>query len=406
MHGANVTSKLGMDRKGLPIFLMLLNAFLWYYLTLDLVAHISLEVGFSYLELIALHSLGVIVGGLVGLILLRKRYRLLLSGTLIGAAISLALLIPISTSSFFRWLCLGWGFSLGLGMPACLGFFAENVSIEQRGRFSGLVFLFSFLLAMLVNVSTELLGSFFIYVFFGLWRLAGIAPLLILHPENKAFTSGKRLTEYKLNIGYDKRLWLYVLPWFIFNIVNAFEELLLRDFVKATFPDHYVFFQLFSLLFHSTSAFVGGFLSDLVGRKPMIIAGFSVVGIAYALIGILPNAAPSWFFFFISEGFAWGMFYTLFVTVIWGDLAPKGSEEMYYFVGSLPLFIAAGFQLLFAGYVSLLSEVSAFSLAAFFLFLAVLPILFAPETLPEKQIRERELKSYLEKAKKISEKYV
>jgi MFS family permease len=358
------------------------------------------------MELIALHSLGVIVGGVVGLIFLRNRYKLLLSWTLLGTAISLVLLVPYSASSFFHWLCLGWGFSLGLGMPACLGFFAENVPIEKRGRFSGLIFMFSFLLAMLVNVSAEFFGLFFIYVFFGLWRLAGAVPLLILHPENKSFTSRKRLAEYKLNIGYDKRLWLYILPWFVFNIINAFEELLLRDFVKATFPDHYVVFQLFSLLFHSTSAFVGGFLSDLVGRKPMIIAGFSVVGIAYALIGILPNAAPSWFFFFISEGFAWGLFYAIFVTVVWGDLAPKGSEELYYFIGSLPLFVAAGFQLLFAGYVSLLSEVSAFSLAAFFLFLAVLPILFAPETLPEKQIRERELKSYLEKARKISEKYV
>jgi len=44
------------------------------------------------------------------------------------------------------------------------------------------------------------------------------------------------------------------------------------------------------------------------------------------------------------------------------------------------------------------------SIASFFLFLAVLPLFYAPETLPEKEIKERELKEYLKKARKIKEK--
>jgi hypothetical protein len=46
-----------------------------------------------------------------------------------------------------------------------------------------------------------------------------------------------------------------------------------------------------------------------------------------------------------------------------------------------------------------------FSLASFFLFLSVVPLMYAPETLPEKRMKERELKSYVEKAKEVSEKY-
>jgi hypothetical protein len=45
------------------------------------------------------------------------------------------------------------------------------------------------------------------------------------------------------------------------------------------------------------------------------------------------------------------------------------------------------------------------SIASFFLFLAVIPLFYAPETLPEKEIKERELKGYIEKAKKIKEKH-
>jgi len=37
--------------------------------------------------------------------------------------------------------------------------------------------------------------------------------------------------------------------------------------------------------------------------------------------------------------------------------------------------------------------------------LAVIPLMYAPETLPEKKIRERELKGYIDKAKKVKEKY-
>jgi hypothetical protein len=46
-----------------------------------------------------------------------------------------------------------------------------------------------------------------------------------------------------------------------------------------------------------------------------------------------------------------------------------------------------------------------FSFTAFFLFLAVLPLFFAPETLPEKVKKERELKFYIEKAQKVAQKH-
>jgi hypothetical protein len=48
---------------------------------------------------------------------------------------------------------------------------------------------------------------------------------------------------------------------------------------------------------------------------------------------------------------------------------------------------------------------TAFSLASFFLFVAVLPLMYAPETLPEKKIKDRELRDYLEKAKRTKDKY-
>jgi len=45
------------------------------------------------------------------------------------------------------------------------------------------------------------------------------------------------------------------------------------------------------------------------------------------------------------------------------------------------------------------------SFAAFFLFLAIFPLMYAPETLPENVFRERKLRGYIEKAKRIREKF-
>jgi hypothetical protein len=51
-----------------------------------------------------------------------------------------------------------------------------------------------------------------------------------------------------------------------------------------------------------------------------------------------------------------------------------------------------------------ISITSSFSLASFFLFLAIIPLLYAPETLPEKSMKDRELKNYLETAQKFAQK--
>lgn len=88
-----------------------------------------------------------------------------------------------------------------------------------------------------------------------------------------------------------------------------------------------------------------------------------------------------------------------------GDLAERRSKERYYLLGGLPYLLAGYLSILVKPYVASIPISSAFSLASFFLFLAVLPLLYARETLPEKTIKDRELKTYVEKAKKTKEKY-
>jgi MFS family permease len=154
------------------------------------------------------------------------------------------------------------------------------------------------------------------------------------------------------------------------------------------------------------SAIVGGFLLDSIGRKRMAITGFIMLGFGYSFLGIYPENLFSWYFHNIVDGAAWGMLFVIFVITIWGDLSYGAPSDKYYAVGVSPFFISKFLQLTVGEYIAAIIPPSAiFSFVAFFLFLAVIPLMYAPETLPEKKLRERELRSYIEKAKKVKEKF-
>ena len=89
---------------------------------------------------------------------------------------------------------------------------------------------------------------------------------------------------------------------------------------------------------------------------------------------------------------------------IWGDLSYSASSDKYYAIGVIPFFASKFLELTVGADISKYLGASSelFSFGAFFLFLAVLPLIYAPETLPEKSIKDRDLKSYIEKARKTA----
>jgi hypothetical protein len=105
------------------------------------------------------------------------------------------------------------------------------------------------------------------------------------------------------------------------------------------------------------------------------------------------------------DGIAWGILSLIFYLVIWSELAGKRNKEKYYLMGITPFLIASYIQVLFAPHAKAVEVSAAFSLASFFLFVAVLPLLYAPETMPRKKIELKRLRKFAEDAKKIKEKY-
>jgi len=143
----------------------------------------------------------------------------------------------------------------------------------------------------------------------------------------------------------------------------------------------------------------------MVGRKRVVIYGFVALGLAYAAIGIAPMLQFSWFFYVVIDAIAWGILLMIFILTLWGDLSQPGVREKYYVIGNTPFYLAALMQLFLAPYVKFIPPYAAFSLASFFLFVAVLPLLYAIETLPEKKMEARRLKDYAQSAMKFREEF-
>ncbi len=384
-------------------FFLLFNVFAWHFVTPNLLN--SITSGFSITPTESLfvwiaYYVGIIGSMLFGSILSNKsrRFHFLILWIILGSFTSLLPAIignftassALVTSAFI-------GISFGLGLPSCLGYFADCTSVENRGRTSGITLLITYLSAPILVI---LFGEFNMTmnsIILSCWRVSGLM-VFFLKPEEKVVTIHRTSTSFGPIIR-SKSFGLYFLAWLMYMFIDRFENPILNNF----FGD----FSYLTIgpIIGAFFVLIAGLLCDRIGRKRVIIYGFVVLGTAYALIGILPAQLFSWYFFLTSESTASGMLTVVFILVIWGDIAQPGTRDKYYAIGEIPYFLTRIIQLLAAPFVMLIPTSSAFSVASLFLFLAVLPLLYAPDTLPQTKIELRQLREYVDAAKKANERY-
>jgi MFS family permease len=393
-----------IKRRHIVAFALLFNTFSWYFLGRTMVNQLSdpfSSSNFEYAILNVAYPASIIASGIIGAVILTKvnKARLFWAWILLGVFTAISFLIPVNSSAFAAVLTSLLGISVGLGTPACLSYFKESVAIENRGKIAGAI-----MFATLFGSTTIFLGaSAFDFssspVFFALWRAWGLIFLFFAPKKDLQLEIVTRNSVSFASILRSRAFLLYFAAWLMFTLVEGFEMVVL-DFAQG--------YELLIRIEPISAAFatlLAGVLSDWIGRKRVLISGFVSLGIAYATIGLLPHIWISWLLFFVIEGIALGSLWVLFMLVLWGDLSPNGSGK-FYAIGETPFFVTEMLYLFLTPYLVLIEATSAFSLAAFFLFLAVVPLLYAPETLPERKIRERELKIYIDRAKKVKQKYV
>jgi hypothetical protein len=349
-------------------------------------------------------DLAIISSGIIGAVFSTKikkslfLYLWTISGVLASSLIYC--LQYLQNSLYVIPLSFFWGLSFGIGMPSCLSYFAEQTTFENRGAISGLVFFITSSITPLV-ISTSGMNFALSLISIG-WRATSFMVLITLGVKENSSESKKAAASFK-SILSDKNIALYLVPWFMFSFVYGFQKVTIEQTLPADFYDLLKVIQAASAMI---SAVIIGILCDRIGRKHVVTYGFILLGIAYAVVSIAPYSSVSFYFYSLVDGIAWSIFIIMFVLTLWGDLSVINakSAEKYYAIGSIPFFFADFIGFLFAAYMQ--APIStAFSIASFFLFLAVVPLMYAPETLPEKKRRERELKEYIERAKKVREKF-
>jgi MFS family permease len=386
------------DRSTLLNIILIANALIWYYIVLTFLEGTITNVGIW-----AVHFSGLILSALVGASVAKRieRSRFLIIWMCSGVVSSI-LLFTINSPSMLiiALISLFLGVSLGFGMPTCMSYFTDTIPVESRGRVSGITMLVSGI-GIFAFGSAQISDALTIGVILAAWR--SLSLIVFWSAKNARRAERKHSFPSYRGVFGQQSFILYFVPWIMFSLVNYLAAPLAPKFSGATFS-----IALVQTVFLGGSAILGGFLVDSVGRRRIAIAGFALLGLGTASLGIFPSANTLVLYFNATvDGIAWGFLLVLFILTLWGDLSHSFSSDKYYALGVLPFFVSKFLDFTVGAYIldNIKSSAALFSFTAFFLFLAVLPLFYAPETLPEKTIKEKELAIYLEEAQKIKEKY-
>jgi MFS family permease len=388
-----------------PSILLVFNSFVWYILTYA-VFYAIVDTALNLLEteklcLFTTYYVGITITAILGSKLFpRARSKSLYLWMFVGA-IATFLLTTISSGGIFIAALVAFflGASIGIGLPSCLSHFADSTSFENRGLVAGIIWGIMGCTVLIFALLINMLGQWEAIITLAIWRLLGGIIFLVINRKHKFAT--QKSPSY-LEVISKRAILLYLFPMIMFSLINFAETPILERVFSAEF---FAFVQLVEWAFIGAFAIIGGILADIAGRKRIVIAGFVMLGIEYAALSAFSSSPATLYLFLTLDGITWGLLFSVFFTVIWGDLGESHEKEKYYTLGGLPYLLAGFLPILIRPYASGIDATAAFSFASFFLFLAVLPLMYAPETLPEKKIRERELKSYIEKAKKAKEKH-
>jgi MFS family permease len=385
-----------VNRNTLVIIILVFNAFVWYYTVLVL-----LQTTINNVWVWFIHFSALIFSALIGASLVKKieRSKLLISWMILGIISSITFFELNSPSVLVvSSLALLLGASLGLGMPTCMSYYTDCVPVENRGRVGGITILLSGIGIFAFGIA-PISDNFILGIVLAVWRLSSLIVFLSVK-SLQTIERKRNFSSYKLILSQHSFV-LYFAPWVMFSLVN-YLAVPFQPNPHGEPSD----LMLIQTGFMGIFAVLGGFFIDSVGRKRVAIAGFAMLGLGTAVLGLSSNSLIL-YFNAIIDGIAWGFLLVLFVLTLWSDLSYNSSSDSYYALGVLPFFASRFLELTVGPYIldNVKSSAALFSLTAFFLFMAVLPLFYAPETLPEKSIRERELKSYIEKAKKAKEKY-
>ena len=293
------------------------------------------------------------------------------------------------------------GVFFSIGQLAGFTYFWGLTVSEERGRVAGLIGFFALLIAYIVSWMAETFdfsGTVMLSVILSL----GTLVIRLLRPEKKAMLTTKK--DEKGCHPEKRTVLLYSVPWALFFLINATLARNISLHVLQSVPfSYYMFLIVLQLIAAVFGALGGGLIADFFGRRLSLVFGLTLYGIGSALVGLVKNY-EIFYFVYIVNGLNWGIFLTVYLLVVWGDLANKESCAKSYSIGLIIFYMAAGVGSLLTHQISQIPLIISSLASCLLIFLSNIPLLLAPELLSS-DFRERiRLKLYVKVIRKIGRK--
>jgi MFS family permease len=390
-------------RKLLAVTILFSSSFAWFFVFYryfdELISPgISLD-SFWYNAGIVVFLVFIVVSAFLGSIIAEKanRRKLMFSWLVFGVLATIPILFFRGGEFLIVYGALA-GLSFGVGFPSCQAFLADSTTPEERGRVAGLVILATFVLAVFSFLLVSILGlesTGILLVTIGIKAIGFLSFILdpIGRVENKA-EPWRAILSYR---DFD----LYLLAYVLFNVAAGLVSLLWGALPST--PEYEAATQSGYILRYvglGVFAIIAGLMADRIGRKKPIMLGLVMLGVAYALVGLI-TTPETYFVNFLLSGCAWGIIMVVYL-VVPGDLSFAGSGERFYTVGwVLPLILYTGVDAT-GRLIGFPFRIDVFStILSIVLFASVIPLLSAVETLSESKLRERRFREYAERAGKV-----
>jgi sugar phosphate permease len=293
------------------------------------------------------------------------------------------------------------GIFFSLGQLASFTYFWSLTASEERGRVVGIVGFFILPLFQIIGPITQIIGftgAVVITIFLSL----GTLTIRLFEPKKKS-----SLTRKKDEEGYyheKKTVLLYTIPWILFLLVNAtLARNISSDIFESVPISLYTFLLILQIIASGFGALVGGIVADFIGRRSAIGTSLTLFGISIVLGGLFPISGVL-YFMYIVNGLTWGILWTLYFSVVWGDLGNKENVAKIYSMGLMIFYMVNGISFLFIPQISQISLVTSSFLGCLLVFLSNIPVIIAPELLPSDFRDKIKLRLHINTLKRVRKK--
>ena len=348
----------------------------------------------AYLGTVLFFSSAVFWGLLGSLVSKRiERRKLLFSWILAGVVVSLTL--PLFQGILLSILAsLLLGFSLGFGLPSSIALVADRTVVEERGRVSGIIILLAFLMAFGVAVISNILSLSYndsIMLSVPLRSISLLAFCLdwkIMRMENK---------KQHLPTTPQRDFIFYIIPWIIVNIAAGLASSFIPRGEPFTMASE-IGSQL-RFIFIAAFGIVAGVVADRFGRRWPLTIGLLMFASSFAILGLRMSPENAILYLAVS-GIAWGSFFVVFLAIP-GDLSIAGFREKAYALGTIsPLAILLCLMTVPPDFLSNYPASPILQVLSLVLFLSLLSVFKAGETLPSSAMLERKIRDHIKKVVK------